>query len=210
MSRSSTVLRPSARSMRTGRSARDPVRVPGAPGQVVSASADRRRRVGRDAPRAGSAGGAACVRGHGARFRPPTRRELGCVGRDLAGARSGRRAGAVAGDARRRVLLPTDLRSRLVARQHVVVRARLLAELPLLPRSRHVGHRDVRRSAARPDQPGCGPISARVPSGTPAGGSPQRVHVGLPRGAVSLGEQPSITGRSPRPGKAPRARTSIT
>ncbi len=145
--------------------------------------------------------------GHGARFRPFTRRELGCVGRDLAGARPGRRASALAGDARRRVLLPADVRPRLVARQHVAVRARLLAELPLLPRSRHVGHRDVRRSAARPDQPGCGPIAPRVPGGAPAGGSPQRFDVGLPRSAVPVGEQPSIRGGvSARGGRRERPR----
>jgi trehalose/maltose hydrolase-like predicted phosphorylase len=60
---------------------------------------------------------------------------------------------------------------RFVAREYVAVWARLLAGLPLLPRSRHVGHRDVRRSATRTDEPGCRPVASRIQGGAPAGRS---------------------------------------
>ena len=88
----------------------------------------------RSAPSAGSSG---CGRRTG---RPGT--TCGRAGSD----RRSRRA--VAGDHGCERLLPAELRPRLVTGEHVAVRAGVLAELPLLPRPRDVGHRDVHGAAA--------------------------------------------------------------
>ena len=64
---------------------------------------------------------------------------------------------SLAGDHGCQRLLPAQLDPLGFAGEHVAVRARLLAELPLLPRPRDVGHRDVhacRRSCSwRPTRP---------------------------------------------------------
>src|SRR4029079_5561405 len=56
----------------------------------------------------------------------------------------------LAGACRRCCFLPSLLRAPLVAGEHINVRAFLLAQLPLLPRPRHVGHRDIRPSPTAP------------------------------------------------------------
>ena len=94
---------------------------------------------------------------------------------------------ALAGGRRCRLLLPARLSALIVALQHLDVRPRLLAELPLLQRPRDVGHRELRLSHAVADGARGRSRTARLSLRTDAGSRKQRRHVRLSRPAVSLG-----------------------
>ena len=128
-----------------------------------------------------------------------------------------RRRRAVAGDHRREPLLPAELGPSVVAREHVAVRARLLAELPLLPRPRDVGHRDVHGAAAALARAGCRAGAARLPARHLEPARQNAALHGWRRRDVSVGELPdprrggdagraAIHGGSRQPGHRPRVR----
>ena len=142
---------------------------------------------------AGRAGGPAGRRRREARASIALRRENrarldGAVARPD---RDRRRRSPLAGDHRRQRLLPPELDPRGVAGEHLAVRPRLLAELPLLPRPRDVGHRDVHGAAAPAPGPGRGACPARLPVPAPDGGPPQRRDARLARRDVPVGELPA-------------------
>ena len=97
---------------------------------------------------------------------------------------------ALAGDHRREPLLPADLGPPRVDRQHVAVRPRLLAELPLLPRPRDVGHRDVRPAPALPRRARVGEGHPGLPIAPPRGRPGQRPPRRLEGRDVPVGELP--------------------
>ena len=88
----------------------------------------------------------------------------------LARADRDRRGGrALAGHHRRQRLLPADVDA-LASREHLAVRPGVLAGLPLLPRARDVGHRDVHRAAP----PSCSIPMRPTPCSTTGSGTSTR------------------------------------
>ena len=115
--------------------------------------------------------------------------------------RSGR---SLAGHHGREHVLPAQLRPCVVAGEHVVVRPRVLAELPLLPRARHVGHRDVQPPAAavarnRMRRARCWTTGI----GTSEAARQNAALAWLARRHVPMGELPGPRRRGRRPGARP-------
>src|SRR5205814_1813818 len=91
--------------------------------------------------------------GRAARLRASARREPSSVGGNLERTdHLDRRRSALASARRRSLLLPSRVSALLVPLQHLDVRAGVLAELPLLPRPCHVGHRGLHLSHAAADR----------------------------------------------------------
>src|SRR5438270_13929846 len=95
----------------------------------------------------------------------------------------------MAGARRRCLLLPSRIGPLVVPLQYLHVRAGLLAQLPLLPRSCHVGHRGLHLPDAPADGTRVRLCPARVPGAAAAGGGTQRRDVRIPRTPVSVGER---------------------
>src|SRR5439155_11507620 len=95
----------------------------------------------------------------------------------------------MAGARRRCLLLPSRIGPLVVPLQYLHVRAGLLAQLSLLPRSCHVGHRVL----LLPDVPADGILvrlcPPRVLDATVAGGGTQRREVLIPPTTVSVVER---------------------
>ena len=157
-----------------------------------------------DAPRAAPAGGPVGGHGRPARIRPAEDGEPRSLAGDLEGQdQAGRGSPGVAGDGGCRLLLPSCIGALILFVQHVDVRPGLLAELPLLPRPRDVGYRELRLSHPAPDRPRGGPGAARLSLSAAARRPAQRRHLRLPRAAVPLGKRPA-----PRRGGDPTLRSS--
>ena len=140
------------------------IRVSGSSRTLVPAAATDESRPRHAPPRARPAGDSARPPRGRDRLRGAARGESARLGVTLGGPRpSHRRAPALAGAGRRGLLLPPLFGAPLVAVEHVDVRAFLLAGLPLLPRSRDVGHRGVRAAAAASHRPRSRTIAARLP-----------------------------------------------
>ena len=152
-------------------------------------------RAGPVARSAGRGGGTARRAGREARFRRLAAREPSRLGRAVAGTdRAGWGGSPLAGDHGCERLLPPQLDPLRIAGQHVTVRARVLADLSLLPRACDVGHRDVHGAAAAPARAPCGPRPAGLSLSAPERGTPQRRPAWLARSHVSLGELPAARG----------------
>ena len=149
---------------RRARAGRDRVDVPGPRRASVSRPPDELARAEHRPSPPGRPCRAAALTRDGQGLGPDARGPASRLGGAVAGAdRDRRRRSALAGDHRREPLLPAHLGPSCVDREHVAVRPRLLAELPLLPRPRDVGHRDLRRAAAAARRTRIGEGHPRVP-----------------------------------------------
>src|SRR5438094_491505 len=112
------------------------------------------------------------------------------MGRDLERThQADRRRLALAVACRCRLLLPSRILPFVFPVQYVDVRPRLLAELPLLPRPRHVGYRGLHVSNATADGAAVCLCPARIPGPAPCGRRAERRAPRVPRPPVSLGER---------------------
>src|SRR5437764_14173384 len=112
------------------------------------------------------------------------------MGRDLERThQADRRRLALAVACRCRLLLPSRILPFVIPVQYVDVRPRLLAELPLLPRPRHVGYRGLHLSNSAADGAAVRLCPARIPGPAPCGRRAERRSPRVPRPPVSLGER---------------------
>src|SRR3954453_15474645 len=88
-------------------------------------------------------------------------------------------------------VLPLDVGPPFVGGLDVAVRTRLLAQLPLLPRPRHVGPRDVRPPTAAPGPPRLCPVAPRLPRAPSRSRASERATGRILGRDVPVGELPA-------------------